>query len=267
MFRVSELCERADPPASEERAIAEAGCIVASTVGSTVHGLGLEGQDDLDVMGVCVEPKEYVLGLRRFEQYVYRTQPEGARSGPGDLDLTVYSLRKYARLAAGGNPTILLLLFAPPGALLYSTPLGEALRALGPAFVSKRAIKAFLKYSDNQREALVGERGGYRANRPELIERYGYDVKYAYHLLRLGYEGCEIAETGRLSLPMPEGPRGVCQAVRRGEYTREQALELSRGLSARLEGYLESSSVPPEPDWAAIDAFLVAAHEEHWSRA
>jgi hypothetical protein len=32
-------------------------------------------------MGVCIEPPEYRLGLRRFEHYVFRTQPEGSRAG------------------------------------------------------------------------------------------------------------------------------------------------------------------------------------------
>lgn len=40
-------------------------------------------------MAVCVEPPEYLLGLREFEHYVVRTQPDGVQSGPGDLDLTV----------------------------------------------------------------------------------------------------------------------------------------------------------------------------------
>ena len=64
-------------------------------------------------MGICIEPPEYVAGLRRFEQWVYRTQPEGARSGPGDIDRTVYSLRKWCRLALAGNPTVMLLLHVP----------------------------------------------------------------------------------------------------------------------------------------------------------
>ena len=47
-------------------------------------------------MVIFVEPPEFLVGLRlarsgrslgAFEHYVERTQPEGARSGPGDLDL------------------------------------------------------------------------------------------------------------------------------------------------------------------------------------
>src|ERR1051326_4883841 len=100
--------------------IVERGTILRATVGSTVHGLHHGGQDDRDEMAVFVEPPEYLLGLARargirggmygFEHFVARTQPEGVRSGPGDLDLVAYSLRKYVRLALKGHPTILLLL-------------------------------------------------------------------------------------------------------------------------------------------------------------
>ena len=93
------------------REIAERGLILRTTVGSVVHGLSNPGTDDRDELGVCIEPPEYLLGFRRFEHFVYRTQPEGCPSGPGDLDLTVYGLRKYCRLALKGSPTTLLPLF------------------------------------------------------------------------------------------------------------------------------------------------------------
>ncbi|MFV2197978.1 DNA polymerase beta superfamily protein, partial [Nocardiopsis sp. LOL_012] len=75
--------------------IAENGTVLRCRVGSSVHGLALDGQGDRDEMGICVEPPEYVIGLRAFEQYVFRTRPDHVRSGPGDLDLTVYSLGKW----------------------------------------------------------------------------------------------------------------------------------------------------------------------------
>ncbi len=49
-------------------------------------------------LGVSVEPVGYVAGPRPFEDWVFRTQPEGVPSGPGDLDLTIYGLRKYCRM-------------------------------------------------------------------------------------------------------------------------------------------------------------------------
>jgi hypothetical protein len=51
----------------------------------------------------------------------------------------VHSLRKFARLALKGNPTVLILLFVPSEQLLLRTQLGDELQALAPAFVSRQA--------------------------------------------------------------------------------------------------------------------------------
>jgi hypothetical protein len=115
-----------------------------------VHGLANPGTDDRDEMGVCVEPPQYIAGLRPFEHWVYRTQPEGAPSGPGDLDLTIYGLRKYCRMALKGSPTVLLVLFIDGEHVLQRDRLGQELQALAPAFVSQRAGRAFLGYSSDR---------------------------------------------------------------------------------------------------------------------
>src|SRR6188508_1252315 len=144
------------------RDIVDRSTILRGTVGSTAHGLHHGGQDDRDEMAVFVEPPEYLLGLRRapamrgglygFEHFVERTQPEGVRSGPGDLDLVAYSLRKYVRLALKGHPTILLMLFVPKDSILVQTELGEELRALRPSILSQRAGRGYLGYLGGQKE-------------------------------------------------------------------------------------------------------------------
>jgi hypothetical protein len=249
---------------SERRAIAEHGCIIRGLVGSTIHGLMLEGQDDRDEMAVAIEPPEAALGLVGFEHWVYRTKPEGVRSGPGDLDLTTYSLRKYARLAAAGNPTILLLLFIPPEHLVMQTPTGRRLQDMAPAFASRGAVTKFLGYMQNQRERLGGSRGQMRVNRPELIDAHGWDVKYGMHALRLAYQGREYAETGRLTLPMPEPARSRVFAVRRGEVSQKETLEEIAELEAATQRELERSALPEKPDHRAITRFLVEAYRTAW---
>jgi hypothetical protein len=112
----------------------------------------------------ALEPRRYVVGFGKFEQWVYRSAAEregdaGARSQAGDLDLTVYSLRKWARLALQGNPTVLLLLFLPDSALVVRTQGGEQLQEIAPAFASRRAGRRFLGYLEAQRQRLVGDRG------------------------------------------------------------------------------------------------------------
>ena len=109
-----------------------------------MRGLSNPGTDERDEMGVCIEPPEYVIGLRGFDHYVSRTQPEGVPSDPGDLDLMIYGLRKFCRLALKGSPTVLLLFFVEGEHGLACTPEGERLRQLAPAFLSQRTGRAFL---------------------------------------------------------------------------------------------------------------------------
>jgi hypothetical protein len=97
------------------RETAERCTILRGLVGSTVHGLNVnDGIEDRDEMGICVEPLEDAMALwAPFEQFIYRSAAEregrdDARSSAGDLDLTIYSLRKWTRLALKGNPTIML---------------------------------------------------------------------------------------------------------------------------------------------------------------
>jgi predicted nucleotidyltransferase len=247
-----------------KREIVERGMIIRSLVGSTIHGLELQGTDDRDEMGVCIEPAEYVVGLKHFETYVFRSKPEGVRSEAGDLDLVVHSLRKFARLALKGNPTVLLLLFVEPEQLIFRTPLGDELQALAPAFVSRQAGRAFLGYLTAQKERLLGERGQLRVKRPQLVDEHGYDTKYAMHMLRLGYQGKEVLETGRISLPMREPERSRVLAVRRGEIEFNDVLTEIGELELDLADLVETSPLPPQPDRSAVDRFLVRAHLRHW---
>src|SRR5256885_13340760 len=243
--------------------IVEQGTILRATVGSTVHGLHHGGQDDRDEMAVFVEPPEYRLGLKLargpgrklhpLEPWVERTQPEGARSGPGDLDLVAYSLRKYVRLALKGHPTVLLLLFVPDELTLVETDLGLRLRQLRPAILSKRAGRGYLGYLRGQKERLLGTRGQKRVNRPELVDAHGVDTKYAMDALRLGYQGVELLLTGLVTLPMPEPERSHVMAVRRGERSFDEVVEEIGEVEPRLRAPLEQTALPRSPDDDAVN--------------
>ncbi len=230
--------------ASEFQEIADRYTILRCLVGSGLHGTAVDG-DDRDEMGICIEPPEYLVGLRRFEQYIFRTQPEGSRSGAGDLDLVVYSLRKWMSLAVSGNPTVLLPLFVPEEHLVAITGVGEDLRARSGMIISRRAGKRFLGYLRSQRDSLLGKRAGRHTNRPELEEQYGFDTKFAMHMVRLGVQGVELMETGRISLPVPEPWLGWLRDLRQGRHSRDEALEAATELEARIETLVETSP-PPE---------------------
>ena len=251
----------------EFEAIADKLTILRCQVGSGVHGTNIVGTDDRDEMGICLEPPEYVVGLSRFDQYVYRTQPEGVRSGPGDLDLTIYSLRKWMRLAVGGNPTVLLPLFVPPNEIVTIADAGESLRANADMVLSRQAGHRFLGYLRSQRDRMVEHPNGKRTNRPELIEVYGFDVKYAGHMVRLGIQGVELLETGRITLPMPEPWRSWIVDLRQGGQTKDEALVLAADLEAQLERLVTTSDLPERPDVARVNRWMVETYTACWGQS
>jgi predicted nucleotidyltransferase len=245
--------------------VAEPNTILRCTVGSTVHGVAVASMDDRDEMGICLEPPEYVIGLRGFEQWVFRTKPEGVRSGPGDLDLTVYSARKWSRLALGGNPTVLLPLFVDESECQVLTPAGRTLRDNAESFLSQKCTRAFLGYLTQQRERLTGVRGSKNVNRPELVERFGFDTKYAMHALRLGFQGIEISTEARLSLPMKPEHRSYLLDVRQGREPFENVVQRVHELEAELEVLLErGNALPKEPDANTVNSLLQNLYRDHW---
>lgn len=254
-----------EPDPQQAERIAREGCILRGIVGSTVHGLSNPGTDDRDEMGVCIEPPEYVAGLRPFEHYVFRTQPEGIPSGPGDLDLTIYGLRKYCQLALKGSPTVLLLLFVDGNDVIERDEIGSELQTLAPAFISRNTGKAFLGYLESQRRSLTGNRHAPRTR--ELSVQYGYDTKYAMHALRIAYQGRELLRDRWISLPIAEPERTALMEVRRGALPIAEVLARLDKQAAALEGELENSRLPDIPDRERVDSFLVSAYQRHWSRA
>lgn len=278
----------------EARRIAEAGMILRVQVGSGVHGTAIGGRDDRDEMGICLEPPAFVTGVARvprgtgaagadaedaggdgtdpgtvpFEQYERHTawdRPGGIanRSGAGDLDVIVYSARKWARLALRGNPTVLLVLFAPDAETVLRTEPGAELVANAHRFVSSQAAERFLGYLRAQRRAMTGESSAH-TNRPELVARHGYDTKFAMHALRLGVQGVELLTTGRITLPVPQPDLDRLRAIRRGEVPLAEVVAAIDAADRRLVDLRDSPHVPENPDRAWVDDWLHRSHLAYW---
>jgi hypothetical protein len=234
-------------------------------VGSTGHGT-TDGADDLDLLSIVIPFKEKVLGLDPFDHYIYRTAAvregkQDARSMPGDVDLTFYSLRKFAGLAKKGNPSILMAFFAP---IHWAAPLGLELREASGLFRSKEAGYRFMGYMKSQRARLAGERGQKGVNRPELVEKYGWDTKYGYHLLRLGFQGLEFIKHGKIHMPMLPWVADFLKAVRLGGYQQEQVLRWASEIEQELADAIEDSGLPKTAPQEPIDKLLVDLHMRTW---
>lgn len=228
-------------------------------IGSTAYGTSLDdGQSDHDEIGVMATPWAATVGLApgHDKTIVYRPgRGTYDSSSAGDYDLQVHPARKFASLATQGNPTVLMVLFGP---LRYTTPLGDALREIAPAFRSIHARNAFLGYAKAQRERLDGTRGGRHVNREELEAAHGYDTKYAMHMLRLGYQGIEYMETGRMELPIPGEPGDNLREVRRGEWALPDVLAEAEAIERRLHD--TEWDVPETADFETVNDWLLDVH-------
>jgi uncharacterized protein len=115
---------------------------------------------------------------------------------------------------------------------------------------------------------LTGERGQKRVHRPELEAMYGFDTKYAMHMLRLGFQGVELLTTGRLVLPMQEPERLFLLDVRRGKVREDQCLVRAGELEQDLTNLATTSPLPPaEPDEAHVEDWVLSAYRRRWGVA
>lgn len=234
-----------------------------SEVGSTLHGTGLPGHEDRDEMGIYFENPDSVIGLEERPHWVFRTAGGNNPSTAADTDVVAYSARKWVTLALRGNPSVLLLLYAPRRALVICDETGDDLRRNAQWFAAVRAGDAFLGYMEQQRQRMVGQRG--KAGRVRVMPDGGVDWKYAMHMLRLGHQGVEFLSTGAMTLPVPGDLGDHLRDVRRGQIAFEDVIAEAEDLEAKVQALIDGKSpLPPEPDRTAAERWLIEQHRRAW---
>jgi hypothetical protein len=248
--------------------VAQDGLILLSEVGSTMHGVSSDDTgDDIDLMGVCIEPPIETLGLGDFEQYEYRDRRVNERSQVGDTDLVVYGLRKWVKLAATGNPTVIMPLFSHPVAHVKQVDgFGLMLRQEFPQFLSRQAGHRFLGYLDGQLQRYLDPDrvDSKHATRPELVEKYGWDTKTGYHALRLAIQGKQLMDHQRIDLPMHDSDREFLLEVRHGQHTREWVIDETHRRIDLLKAAIAESRLPEHADRKAISEWMTAFQRAWW---
>lgn len=224
--------------------------------GSVAHGTYVPNDDplsidDKDLMGICIPPVEYYVGLREFGS-------RGTHEIQHDpWDVVIYEHRKALRLLAKGNPNMLCMLWAPPEFTWHYTAAGEALLASKSLFATKAAYPAFRGYAQSQLKKMQkGVYHGYMGEkRRALVDKFGYDTKNASHLIRILRQGIDFMNSGELEVYRSDAAQLV--AIKRGEYSFEYVSELAQELDTLLAKAGESSKLPEKPDWDAINELAV----------
>ncbi|OIJ67272.1 nucleotidyltransferase domain-containing protein [Streptomyces mangrovisoli] len=212
--------------------------LLSGIVGSTAYGLAHAGSD-VDRLGLFAAPTEELHGLHRPKESHVSTAP----------DRTLHEAAKWCRLALGGNPTVMELVWLPDDLYEVRTPLGEELIALrGSLLGAKRVRDAYLGYATQQFRRLEN-----RGEGPRAAESRARVAKHARHLKRLCHQGLELYSTGRLTLRV-ENPQEFRDFGERVADDPTTALPLLR----RYESAFEAARTPlPElPDEAPAEAWL-----------
>lgn len=116
--------------------------------GSHVYGLNTE-DSDIDIKGICIPPKNYYFGyLNKFEQY---------QKHSGE-DITIYDIKKFFKLAADCNPSIIEVLWVNDKHILFANKYGRHIRDNKEHFISKKARYTFSGYAIAQLKRIKTHR-------------------------------------------------------------------------------------------------------------
>ncbi|MFV2056705.1 MAG: DNA polymerase beta superfamily protein [Thiohalomonadales bacterium] len=241
-------------------------------MGSIAYGVSND-TSDMDIYGFCIPPRDYVfphlrgeiLGFSepgpQFDQYqehhIYDKDAEGGKGR--EYDITMYSIIKYFRLCMENNPNMIDSLFVPRRCILYTTPVGELVRENRKLFLHKGAWHKFKGYAYSQIHKMntknpVGKR-------KKIIEEFGYDVKFAYHVVRLLNEVEQILTECDLDL---ERNREQLKAIRRGDWSQQKIGEYFEQKESELESVYTKSDLPPLPDAETLQNLLLQCLETHY---
>lgn len=241
-------------------------------MGSVAYGVSSD-TSDCDVYGFCVPPKHVVfphlngeiLGfgrqVKRFDQWQeYHILVDDELGGRGrNYDLVVYSIVRYFQLVMDNNPNMVDSLFTPRECVLHSTAISELVRENRHLFLHKKCWHTFKGYAYAQLAKLNNKNP--EGKRKELVDKYGYDVKFAYHLIRLILEVEMILTEHDLDLRRHSEQ---LKAIRRGEFKEEEIREMFAAKEKHLESVYHTSTLPYGPDESKIKALLLQCLEHHY---
>lgn len=237
-------------------------CIFMARTGSQMYGTNTKASDD-DFTGIFIADRDYVYGLKTADMVEYRTNKSSShkRNSADDVDINLYSLHKYVRLALNNNPNILELLFVPANAIVQTSKYWNMLREKRSLFLSKKIYQSFRGYAHSQRMRTLTKSGN-NTGRTDMIKEYGYDCKLMSHNIRLYLECMQLLNEETVTLPLPE--RKMILQIKRGEWKLEDVIKKSDELSASCTRLYETTRLPNEPNFEEINKVFMHIQEEFW---
>jgi len=241
-------------------------------MGSVAYGVS-DDMSDLDVYGFCIPPKDIVFPhlageingfgnqIQRFDQYQqHHINDPSLRGGKGqEIDVAIYNIVKYFQLCMDNNPNMIDSMFTPIRCILHSTEVGNMVRERRKIFLHKGSWHKFKGYAYSQLHKMSNKNP--TGKRLALVEKYGYDVKFAYHVVRLINEVEQILVEGDLDLTLN---REQLKSIRRGEWKEEDIRKWFEDKETGLEKVYTESKLQKKPDQQKIKTLLIECLEHHY---
>jgi len=178
-----------------------------------------------------------------------------------EYDLNIYSITVYFRLCMENNPNMVTTLYTPRQCVLHSTNLAEMVRHKRDLFLHKKCWPKYKGYAYQQLHKMKTKCPEDGSKRDLLRKKYGYDVKFAYHLVRLLLEAEIIMEEGTMDIARHAEH---LKAIRRGEVSEQEIFDWAASKEKHLEKVFEQSTVRAEPAKDAIKQLLLDCLEHHY---
>lgn len=241
-------------------------------MGSVAYGVSSDSSDR-DIYGFAIPLKEElfphlageIAGFgaprARFEHFqIAHIRDQEAAAGKGiEYDLSIYSITRYFTLCMECNPNLIDSLFTPQDCVHHITRVGQLVRDHRRLFVHKGCWASFKGYAYAQLHKMRSRNP--TGKRVQLREQYGFDVKFAYHIVRLMYECEQLLMHGEMDL---RRDREHLKAIRRGEVTEDDIRRWASDKEQQLEKLYHASAIPDAPDEKAIRELLLNCLEEHY---
>lgn len=227
---------------------------------SNIHYEGIAGSysygvsadtSDVDIVGICIPPKHQlfphlngeILGFGRQIQRFEEFQQHHIIDDEQSYDIKIYNIVKFFQLAMDNNPNIIDILFLPTRCVTRITKVGEIIRKNRRLFLHKGSYYKFRGYAFSQLAKI--DNNNPVGKRRELFDKYGYDTKYAYHLVRLILEVEDILTNEDLDI---ERNATILIQVRNGQRTLAEIKEFFYAKEKHLDDLYEKSTLRDQPD-------------------
>jgi hypothetical protein len=223
--------------------------------GSQAYGTKTE-YSDTDIKGVFVPSLETI-----SDPYVNMEQ---LGCHHDDLDILIFDIRKFLKLAAGGNPGVLEYMWIDEEDWIYSGRAWRLIHDHRDLFLSKEACKRFLGYAAGELGMVkkgINKGPGPTTIRRELYEKYGYDSKAAAHAMRLSRMARELASKEVFQVKRPDAKELL--DIRNGRCSIDKVLlEIEDNIKAGVSA-MKTSHLLDEIDQDVVRAISLKIMDQH----